>query len=322
MKRADRNSVVGNATINDFSFDKLKRDKVNFEERLGLIHELLQDKTYFEEMFEISMDKYDVKKGFLQEDYEYATRLEALATYLLFAEDIKITKKQMDEDRNYIEGKYTYYYHDKECDKKHNETTSLEGEIEIANDGEDIKVEPARKNYKYEKKRTMDNTDLKEMMDRYPFIKDYLNLLDYLKENKNNPEVKAKPILVKEDILDICDKSTIRFKMPLGDGTPKVDLDEIHYDNRELIRLYLVSEYKDYYDYNSTLDIILSDYDDIFKKIKFKKDELYVIRELKNGKKQTEIKDELGIKKNTLSEKITNIVEKVSEYCLSNIKDA
>lgn len=296
IKRVNRDSVVGGVTLNHFSFEKLDRNIMTLEKRLEVVNNLLRDNTYFQDMMTLCMENYDNKKKYLQDDYEYVVRLLAISNYLLFSPDIDRGAKL----------EYKIYEHESLNNIKHKNTASIEGICEKS-------AEPimtiVRKNYKLDKKITLDNINIPELLHKYPYIQDYFDLLNYLNDNKENNKAKKKDVV--EDILYIADMHNIRFKQPLDDGNPKMNLEEVKFDNVNVIKLFLRMPYNDSYDFNSDIDILKYDFDELVNRAIKNKTHLYVIKMLGEGYTEQEIADKLNVTQQRIGGIVKQIVANI-----------
>lgn len=298
MKKADKNSVIGGTTFDNFGYEKLKRGVDNFEERLSIVNDMLKDNTYFEESMEISMDNYDLKKGYLQEDYEFANRILAMANYLLFSPDIERGAKL----------EYNIYEHESTSNAKHRKTASIEGFCE--NNAEPI-MTPAKGNYKLDKKLTMSKIKRSEVIKKYPHIKDYFILLDYVNEQERGKN-KIKKKDISDDILYIADLHSIKFKQPMSDGAPIFKIEEVEFNNAELIKILLKMPKRDIYDFNNDIEVLQYDFDELYKRTRVKDAHREIIEMLKLGY----LENEVALKYNITQQRVNSIVKQVVESIL------
>ena len=295
IKRTNKESVVGGATLNDFGYEKLDRGKGTLEERLELVNDLLRDNTYFQDMMTICMENYDCKKGYLHDDYEYVNRLLAISNYILFSPDVERGAKL----------EYRIYEHESLSNFNHINTASIEGICEC---GAEPVMTTAKKNYKLDKKITLDNIDIPELLHKYPYIQDYFDLLCYLDDNKDN---RAKKKDVTDDILYIADMHNIRFKQPLADGKPTLNLEDITFDNAKVIKLFLKMEKKEYYDFNNDIDILLYDFDELVKRSRLTPQLKSIREKLRLGYTEKEIAEKIGVTQQRVNGAVRQIVDNV-----------
>lgn len=276
IKRINHNAVIGGANLKWFDYKKLDTSIITLEGRLALVNDLLGDNTYFEELMEKFFSNMEgTWRKFLFEDYEFALRLQAIANYLLWAYN------------NEIEQCERIYENEFQLNRKHYGALSLEGVIE-SNDGTDVFMETLSKsNFKKEKKLKFENINKEELIRKYPFVNDYFKLLTYIETNKGKSKIKKNSI--KDDIVYIGDRKTIKFKSPMKDSGAGVNVDYFDFENISLIKQLLMMPIKESYDLTNDIDIIQYDFKDLYNRTSLTQKQRDVIKYIKIGYSRKEI---------------------------------
>lgn len=306
LKKMDKNAPVGGATLNDFDYKKLNRFLLRYEDRLEIVEEMLEGNTFFEELYETHYTNIDNKQKYSIEDCEFALRLQALANYLLFAQDV--TRGRQLE--------YNTYENNTTLDAKHRKKTlstenladkmpTYEKDIESINN----------KNYKLSKNLNFANINKKELVEKFPFAKDYFDLLKYLTVNK---EVKVKKNKIQQDVEYIANKNVIRFKSPLKDEGASLDLNSVSFSNRRVIKYFMTMDEKTSYDFSNDMDILIYDFNCLYRQTKLKPKLKEIAEMIKAGLQQKQIAQKLGITQQQVSKYYNQIADEIAKQNIKN----
>lgn len=299
IKKMDKSSMIGGTNLDNFDFKKLDRFLVKYEDRLKIVEEMLDGNTFFEELFESNFTNADTKQKYIFEDYEFALRLQALANYLLFSQDVT-RGKQLEHNT---------YENNTTLDAKHKKRTmSLEYLTEkmptVENNFEDIK----NKNYRLSKNLTFANISKKELIEKSPFAKDYYDLLKYLNENKN---VKIKKNRVQQDIEYIANRHVIRFKSPLKEEGATLRIEDVSFNNKKVIKHFMTIDGKETYDFNNTMDILIYDFNELYHQTELKPKLKEIADMIRAGVHQKNIAKRLDITQQQVSKYYNQIVDEI-----------
>lgn len=295
IKKINWDTEIGGANLRHYDFSKLDITKLTTEERLEVVNNLLEGNTYFEELMEKHFTNMeDNYRKFLFEDYEFALRLQAITNYLLWAYD----REHKSEERIY-ENQF-------QLDRKHYDVYSLDGFVEA--NGRDQKVNNVSKsNYKKEKDLKFEDINKKKITEQYEFLKDYYKLLDYI--IKNNLKVKRNSI--KDDIVYTAERGMIVFKDALKDSGVGMNIDDVSFDNRDVVAQLLRTPVKEMYDLSNDLDIIQYDFNELLKITKLTQTERIVVYYTRNQYTQTQIADILQIHQKQVSRIFNTVIAKL-----------
>jgi hypothetical protein len=307
IKKMDKNVPIGGATLNDFDFKKLDRYLVKYEDRLKVVEEMLDGNTFFEELYETHFTNIDNKQKYLIEDCEFALRLQALANYLLFAQDVK-RGRQLE---------YNTYENNTTLDAKHRKTISTEGLSEklptYEKNVEDIK----KKNYKLSKNLNFANINKRKLVKEFPFTKDYYDLLKYLDTNK---ETKVKKNKIQQDLEYIANKNVIRFKSPLKEDGVDVDINNISFSDKKVIKYFMTIDDKESYDFSNNMDVLIYDFNCLYKQTELKPKLKEIAEMVRAGLQQKQIAQKLGITQQQVSKYYNQIVSEIVKQNIKNHK--
>ena len=308
IKKMDKNAPVGGATLNDFDFKKLDRFLLRYEDRLKVVEEMLEGNTFFEELFEAHFTNIDNKQKYLIEDCEFALRLQALANYLLFAQDVK-RGKQLE---------YNTYENNTTLDAKHRKKTlSTEGLSEKLPTYEKDIESLNNKNYKLSKNLNFANINKKELVKEFPFVKDYFDLLKYLDTNK---ETKIKKNKIQQDLEYVANKNIIRFKSPLKEERVTVDIDNVSFSDKRVVKYFMTIDEKESYDFSDNIDVLIYDFNCLYRQTKLKPKLKEIAEMVRMGLQQKQIAQKLGITQQQVSKYYNQIVTEIAKQNMRNHK--
>lgn len=301
IKKMDKNAPVGGATLNDFDFKKLNRFLVKYEDRLNIVEEMLEGNTFFQELYEEHYTNIDNKQKYSIEDCEFALRLQALANYLLFAQDVK-RGKQLE---------YNTYENNATLNAKHRKKTlSTEGLSDKLPTYEKDIESMNTKNYRLSKNLNFADVSKKKLLEEFPFAKDYYDLLKYI---DNNKDVKIKKNRIQQDIEYIANKNIIRFKSPLKEEGVKLDIEMVSFSNKRVIKYFMKIDEKESYDFSNDMDILIYDFNCLYRKTKLNKKLKTIAEMVRTGYQQKQIAQKLNITQQQVSKYYNQIVDEIAK---------
>lgn len=299
IKKMDKTSIIGGTNLEHFDFKKLDRFLIKYDDRLKIVEEMLEGNTFFEELFEANYTNADTKQKYTFEDYEFALRLQALANYLLFSQDVT-RGKQLEHNT---------YENNTTLDAKHKKRTmSLEYLTEKMPTAENNLEDINNKNYRLSKNLTFANINKKELIKEFPFVKDYYDLLKYLNEHKT---VKVKRNRVQQDIEHIANRHIIRFKSPLKEEGVTLDIEDVSFNNKKVIKYLMTLDEKDTYDFNNTMDILIYDFNKLYNQTELKPKLKEISEMIRAGYHQKNIAHKMNITQQQVSKYYNQIVEEI-----------
>lgn len=308
IKKMDRNTPIGGATLNDFDFKKLNRFLLRYEDRLKIVEEMLEGNTFFEELYEAHFTNMDNKQKYSIEDCEFALRLQALANYLLFAQDVK-RGKQLE---------YNIYENNTTLDAKHRKKTlSTEGLSDKLPTYEKDIESLNNKNYRLSKNLTFANINKKELIKEFPFAKDYFDLLKYLNANK---EVKVKKNKIQQDLEYVANKNVIRFKSPLKEEGIEIDMNNVSFSNKRVVKYFMTIDEKESYDLSNNMDVLIYDFNCLYRQTKLKPKLKEIAEMTRAGLQQKQIAQKLGITQQQVSKYYNQITTEIVKQNIRNQK--
>lgn len=308
IKKMDRNTPIGGATLNDFDFKKLNRFLLRYEDRLKVVEEMLEGNTFFEELYEAHFTNMDNKQKYSIEDCEFALRLQALANYLLFAQDVK-RGKQLE---------YNIYENNTTLDAKHRKKTlSTEGLSDKLPTYEKDIESLNNKNYRLSKNLTFANINKKELIKEFPFAKDYFDLLKYLNANK---EVKVKKNKIQQDLEYVANKNVIRFKSPLKEEGIEIDMNNVSFSNKRVVKYFMTIDEKESYDLSNNMDVLIYDFNCLYRQTKLKPKLKEIAEMTRAGLQQKQIAQKLGITQQQVSKYYNQITTEIVKQNIRNQK--
>lgn len=291
--------MIGGTNLDNFDFKKLDRYLVKYDDRLEVVNEMLEGNTFFENLFEMNFTNADTKQKYIFEDYEFALRLQALANYLLFSQDIA-RGKQLENNT---------YENNTTLDAKHRKRTmSLEYLTDKMPTAENNLEDMNSKNYRLAKNLTFANISKKDLIAQFPFAKDYYDLLKYLDENKG---VKVKKNRVQQDIEYVANRHVIRFKSPLKEEGNGLRIEDISFNDKKVIKHMMTLDEKESYDFNNTIDILIYDFNKLYHQTELKPKLKEISELIRAGYHQKNIAQKLDITQQQVSKYYNQIVEEI-----------
>lgn len=308
IKKTDKNAIIGGATLNDFDFKNLDKRVIKYEDRLKIVEDMLDGNTFFQELYEAHHTNIDNKQPYLIEDCEFALRLQALANYLLFSQDIK-RGKQLE---------YNTYENNTTLNAKHKKKTlSTENLSEKLPTYEKDIEDMNKKNYRLSKNLNFSNINKKKLTNEFPFANDYYGLLKHI---DNNKEVKVKKNRIQQDLEYIANKNVIRFKSPLKEEAVGLDLDLVSFSNKRVVKHFMTIDEKDSYDFSNNMDVLIYDFNRLYRQTKLKPKLKEIAEMIRAGYQQKQIASKLGITQQQVSKYYNQIAEEITKQNIKNMK--
>lgn len=247
---------------------------------------------------EQKLSKMDDK---LYEEERISKELEYAANYLLFAKDTDRGAKL----------KNNIYDSNKRMVQKHYKSSSLELELE---NGE-VEFQKPKKNYILSKELKYDDIKKEDKL-KHNEVKYYEKLLKYIEDNNIKKINKSK---IKDDVVYICDKNTIRFKEPLKNKSIDIDLNSFIYTD-EVIEKFIRMSVEYEVDMTTNLGIVRYDFQVALNKSKkiMKEQELKVIECLQLDYDREELKQEIiegqVVDASVVRNRMNSCIKKIKKY--------
>lgn len=237
----------------------------------------------------------------LLEIYIEGEELEAITNYLLFSKDIDRGAKL----------EHNTYDSDDRMEQKHYKSSSLELELE---NGE-VELDGVKKNYRIAKELKYNDIKKEDKL-KHSEVKDYEKLLKYVEDNNIKKIRKNK---IREDIVYICDRNTIRFKEVLEEEIGVINLDSFIYTD-EVIEKFIGMSIEKEIDISTDIGVIRYDFEVALNKAKkiMNEQELKVIECMQLGYNRQELKLEIiegqVVDASVVRNRINSSIKKIKKY--------